>query len=114
MSWPFAAQFVNVLRNDTGLDKTTNNPRKCLREVEIKKSEERVQKITYMLENQFINPFSTDLERDKLYNLASRKPVRDDIADSLLTLEERGSTMMDNFVNEFHRTKMERCYFSTQ
>ena len=97
MSRPFAAQFVNGLRNDTGLDKTTNNPRKCLREVEIKKSEERVQKIEYILENQFINPFSTDLERDELYNLASGKPVRDDIADSLLTLEERGSTMMDDF-----------------
>ena len=97
LSRPFAAQFVNGLRNDTGLDKTTNNPRKCLGEVEIKKSEERVQKITYVLENQFINPFSTDLEQDKLYNLASGKPVRDDIADSLLTLEERGSTMMDDF-----------------
>ena len=82
LSRPFAAQFVNGLRNDTGLDKATNNPRKCLREVEIKKSEERVQKIAYILENQFINPFSTDLERDELYNLASGKPVRDDIADS--------------------------------
>ena len=75
---PFAAQFVNGLRNDTGIDKTTNNPRKCLREVEIKKSEERVRKITYILENQFIYQFSTDPERDKLYNLASGKPVRDD------------------------------------
>ena len=84
LSRPFAAQFVNGLRNDTGPDKTTNNPRRCLREVEIKKFEERVQKITYLLENQFINPLSTDLERDKLYNLASGKPMRDDIADSLL------------------------------
>ena len=111
LSRPFAPQFVNSLRNDTGLDKTTNNPRKCLREVQIKKSEERVQKITYVLENQFINPFSTDLERDKLCNLASGKPVRDDIADSLLTLEERGSAMMDD---KFRLTKMERSYFSTQ
>ena len=43
------------------------------------------------------NPFSSDLEHDKLYNLASGKPVADDIASSLLTLEERGSTMMDDF-----------------
>ena len=55
LSQHFAAQFVNGLRNDTCLDKTTNNPRKCLREAEIKKSEERVQRITYILEKQLYN-----------------------------------------------------------
>ena len=57
------------------------------------------------MENQFINPFSTDLERDKLCNLASGKPVRDDIADSLLTLEERGSTMIDDFCKQISSDK---------
>ena len=108
---PFAAQFVNALRSDTGLDKTTNNPRKCLRESEIKKSEERVQKVTHVLENEFINPFSSDLEHDKLYNLASGKPVADDIASSLLTLEERGSTMMDDFCKRIASYEDEKKLF---
>ena len=111
LSQPFAAQSVNGLRNDIGLDKTTNNPRKCLGEVEINKSEERVQKITYILENQFINPFSTNLERDKLYNLASGKPVRDEIADSLLTLEEHGSTMIDDFCKRISSDKDGKMLF---
>ena len=63
------------------------------------------------MENQFINPFSTDLERDKLYNLASRKPVRDDIADSLLTLEERGSTMMDDVCKRISSDKDGKMLF---
>ena len=110
-SRPFAAQFVNALQSDTSLDKTTNNPRKCLRDSEIKKSEERVQKVTNVLENEFINPFSSDLEHDKLYNLASGKPVADDIASSLLTLEERGSSMMDDFCKRIESHEDEKKLF---
>ena len=46
-----------------------------------------------------------------MYNLASGKPVRDDIADSLLTLEERVSTMIDNFCKRISYDKDGKTLF---
>ena len=48
-----------------------------------------------MLKNDFIDPFSADLDHDKLYNLASGNSVTDDVAESLLTV--RGTLLRDDF-----------------
>ena len=49
------------------------------------------------LQKTFANPFSDDLDKSKLYNLASGCPISDTAAESMLSYEERGKTMMDDF-----------------
>ena len=50
-----------------------------------------------ILTEDFLNPFDTDIDPDRLYNLASGSPIGDDIAEHLLTVEERGHSMMNEF-----------------
>lgn len=45
--------------------------RKCLWPLQISKSEIAVQKIVQVLQNTFVDPFNNELEKNKLYNLAS-------------------------------------------
>ena len=58
---PFQARMVDSLLSLAEIDKTANNPRKCLRATEIKKSEERVLKVVEALKEDFINPFDSAL-----------------------------------------------------
>ena len=89
--------MVNGLRRETDLDSTSTNPCKCQRESEIRKSEERVRKIMKILKEDFLNPFDANIDPDRLYNLASGSPIGDDIAEHLLTVQERGHSMMNEF-----------------
>ena len=50
------------------------------------KSEARVQKIMNAMKETFINPFSSDLDPLKLFNLASGRP--NDVAEDLLSYQE--------------------------
>ena len=88
---------MHSLHTLAGTDKISSNPRKCLRKHEISKSEERVSKIMEVLKEDFINPFNSSLDRDKLYNLASGRPLPDSIADELLGSYERGKEMFSMF-----------------
>ena len=45
----------------------------------------------------FINPLSTDLDPDKLYNLASGCLLPDDISKGHLSIHEDGKSMQDKF-----------------
>ena len=101
-SRPFLAQYVNSLKTAAGLDNASSNPRKCLRESEISKSENRVRKIVEIMKEDFSNPFDPALDSDKLYNLVSGSLVGDDIAEHLLTVEKRGCSMRDEFCERLH------------
>ena len=50
-----------------------------------------------VLKEDFINPFNSSLDRDKLYNLASGRPLPDSIAEELLGSYERGKEMFSMF-----------------
>ena len=86
------------------------NPRKCLRTREIEKSEKAVQNIKSVLSNDFINPFSSDLDTDKLYNLASGCPVTEDIRECLLSFKKRGKVMMKNLKTAYANPKIQKNY----
>ena len=94
---PFQAEYVDALLNQAGLNNAQNKPRKCLRNSAIIKSENNVKGIVNVLKNDFIDPFSGDLDQDKLYNLASGNSVTDDVAESLLTVQERGTLLRNDF-----------------
>ena len=92
---PFQGKFVDALSTYASLNKQDDDPRKCLRESRIKKSE--VLDIVNVMKTDFINPFSTDLDPDKLYNLALGCLLPDDISKGLLSVHEDGKSIEDKF-----------------
>ena len=50
-----------------------------------------------VLKHTFVNPFDDELEKDKLYNLASGCPIGDDAAECLLLCEDHGYQMVEEF-----------------
>ena len=95
------------------MNKVQNNPRKCLRHSQITKSEDNIKTIMNVLRNDFIDPFSTDLDSDKLYNLASGSYLPDDVAESLLSVQERGTLSRDTFFEQLNsESANETLYFS--
>ena len=96
MSRPGQAEFVMALKEKLGYGGNSSLS-KCLRSNEMNKHERCVMKITNLLENQFINPFSSDLDKSKLYNLVSGNFVQTEVKDCLLTVFERGTERMEEF-----------------
>ena len=82
------------------LNKQENDLGKCLRESQTKEPEENAPDIVNVMKTDFINPFSTDLDPDKLYkfyNLASGRLLPDDISKGHLSIHEDGKSMQYKF-----------------
>ena len=94
---PFQVKYMDAFLTYANLNKQENDPRKGLRESQIKKSEENVPDIVNVMKTDFINPFSTDLDPDKLYNLASGCLLPDGTSNGLLSIHEDGKSMQDKF-----------------
>ena len=62
---------------------------KSLRPSEIIKSEKKVGRIVNVLQEEYINPFSGELDKSQLYNLSSGIPVPEDAEMILRTTEDR-------------------------
>ena len=97
MSRPGQADYVSAVKEQTGLCGAMDNPRKCLQPGQITKHEQAVQNIMQVLKNDFLNPFSKDLQPSELYNVASGKPASAAVRDCLLGVFERGGKQMDEF-----------------
>ena len=52
-----------------------------------------------ILENDCINPFSSDLDQSKLFHITSRKPVPDIVKDCLHTVFDRGEKRTEELRN---------------
>ena len=52
-----------------------------------------------ILENDFINPFSSDLDKSKLFHITSGKPVPDIVKDCLLTVFDQEEKRMEELRN---------------
>ena len=83
---PFRAKVFQPLLSLAPFGNTLTNPRSCLRERRIKKSEEHVCRIVIVLKNTFMNPFNEDLDKDKLFNLASGQALPNEITEGLLSV----------------------------
>ena len=70
---PYQAKYFKELTNYAGIDSSTLCY-KPLRTSEIEKSELNVSNIIDVLENEYINPFSFNLDIGHLYNLSSEVP----------------------------------------
>ena len=72
---------------------------KPLRISETEKSEQNVSKIIDVLENEYINPFSLNLDIGQLYNLSSGVPKESGL-EELLLIEESGSIAVREFLEK--------------
>ena len=81
---PHLAKVRNGLLQMTGLDSATDNPQKTCRPSEIIKSEQRVAAVLVALEEEFLNPFSSSIDSQRLYNLSSRAPVEQGVTESMI------------------------------
>ena len=79
------------------MQKTDDDPGKCFSESEINRSKNNVKDIMSAMTNNFLNPFSQTLDHNKLYNLASSCPVPDEISDNLLSVQELGEYLREEF-----------------
>ena len=82
-------KFVEGLKEIAGVEKTTQNFRKCLRPSEIMKSDKIVESIVKAMREHFTHPFDKSFESGKLYNIVSGKPVADDICQSLSAVKDK-------------------------
>ena len=96
LSRPFQAKFVEALLEMIGKNEAGSHT-KALRKSEIEKSELRIKKMSDILTNTFINPFSLDLEESKLFNIASGCPISDEAATILLNIKKKGEELHQDF-----------------
>ena len=90
-------KFVDALKEMTGVQETSYNPKKSLRPSEIIKSDKIVENIMDAMQNHFIEPFDPVLEKVKLYNLMPGKPVPDNVKESLCSVTMLGEKYVRNF-----------------
>ena len=81
----------------TDIDEISCNPRNCLGDHEIRKSEDRVRRIATVLKEDFVNPFSDLPNKRNLYNLASGCPLPEENTEHLLSLERQGQGLPSDF-----------------
>ena len=79
--------------------KPTSNCYKPLRKMEISRSEQCVQKVIDVLESEYLNPFSVNLDNDKLYNLSSGIPKVDRV-EELLQIWQNGKSRAEEFLQQ--------------
>ena len=111
LSRPGQAEYVAALKEVTGIDKCSQNPRKCLRSSEITKYEMYVQRVKDILTEEFINPFSNEMDQTKLYNITSRTYTSDDISEFLLTIFEREKMRMVEFKERISKNVSSKYIF---
>ena len=70
LSRPFQAKYVEALLEMIAMADTDSHT-KCLRKTEISKSEKRIAKLKDIFNNTFLNPFDSDIDVHKLYNMIS-------------------------------------------
>ena len=65
-----------------------------------------------ILTNTFLNPFASDLDESKLYNIASGCPISDEAANCLLGIKSRGEILYLDFQKRLSGKK-DANFFST-
>ena len=111
LSRPGQAEYVAALKEVTGMDKSSQNPRKCLRSPEINKYEIYVQRVKDILTEEFINPLSKEMDETKLYIITSGTYTSNDINECLLAIFERGKVRMVEFEEKIFKTGSNKYIF---
>ena len=94
ISRPGQAEYVAGLKEVTWTDKSSQNPMKMLTVIWNKQMRDVCSEVKDILTNEFINPFSNDMDKTKLCNIASGTFTFNDISQCLPTIFERVNTRM--------------------
>ena len=73
---------------------------KPLQPSRVLKSETLVKEVIRTFEEEFINPFSVNMDSTKLFMLSSGVPVADDVAISVLSIKKEGERLAKTFQSE--------------
>ena len=111
LSSPGQAEYVAALKEVTGMDKCSQTQRKCLWSSEIKKCEMYVQRVKNIVTEEFINPFSKEMNKKKLYNITSWTYASNDISECLLPIFERGKIRMVEFKERISKNASSKYIF---
>ena len=84
------------------IDEISSNPRRCLCDHEIRKSEDRIRRIATVLKEDFVNTFSDLPNKQNLYNLASGRPLPEEATEHLPSLEKQGHGLLSDFSKRLH------------
>ena len=103
--------MVQSMLSLADIDEISSNPRKCLRDHEIKKSEDRVRRIATVLKEDFVDPFSDLPNKRNLYNLASGRPLPEEATEHLLSLEKQGQGLLSDFSKRLHLSEEQTSAF---
>ena len=104
--------MVQSMLSLADIDEISSNPRKCLRDHEIRKSEDRVRRIATVLKEDFVHPFSDLPNKRNLYNLASGRPLPEEATEHLLSLEKQGQGLLSDFSKRLHLSIEQTAFFS--
>ena len=96
---PFQAQNTEALYKMSDVNHA-NDEYKATRPSQILKSEKYVTDLVEVLRNDFVNPFDSNIDKDKLLNLSSGIPVNDDLAEDILKIKDRGIDSYNEFVEK--------------
>jgi hypothetical protein len=102
---PQQALNTKHLLEMTGLTSSTD-VYKVLRVQQVQRSEMFVTKATEVMENDFLNPFSVNLDRDEVYNIGSGLEFQWN-TDELLDVWNKGKVLCATFQEErIHRKRL--------
>ena len=108
---PFQATMVQSMLSLVDIYEISSNPRKCLRDHEIRKSEDRVRRIATVLKEDFVNPFSDLPNKQNLYNIASECLLSEEAIERLLSLEKQGQGLFSDFSKRLHLSEEQTSAF---
>ena len=91
-----AAETKKALHNMAGLS-DPNTIYKSLRPRQIVNSEVKVQSVTNVIENDYINPFGLDIDQDCLVNITSGVSLPNEMAEKILNQEKKGKELVETF-----------------
>ena len=103
--------MVQSMLSLADIGEISSNPRKCLRDHEIRKSEDRVRRIATVLKEGFVNPFSDLPNKRNLYNLASGRPLPEEATEHLLSLENQGQGLLSDFSKRLYISEEQTSAF---
>jgi hypothetical protein len=90
---------MKYLKDMTGLEET-GGTYKSLRPTQILNSEKMISKVIDVIENEYINPFGSNIEKGKLINISSGTSLEESIAIEIVTQMQKGGNLAETFNQE--------------
>lgn len=92
-------RIISHVLTRAGLNRNQEDIAADLHPDRIKKHRQQIEAFMYSIQ-ETINPFSSSIDKNQLYNIATGQAATPEIADSLLNVISTGTVLRDQFINE--------------